>query len=340
MAKPFAKATGDRVKITNKQALEIKKLYKDIDRNINKRIAINFNKDWSRLSSPFYQDQYLKELKQEVQKRMTELDSQLNGIIQNNMYKVSQSVLKDNDKLLERMGFKSIGISNLHIASDVVNQVASGALYTGKWTLSSSIWGDNEKKLNEINNIVARGIAEQLPTYDIAKALERYVNPSRAKPWDWGKVYPGSRKVIDYNAQRLARTMVSHAYAESFVRATKDNPFIESYRWISSGSDRMCPICADRDGNIYSKEDLPLDHPNGMCTFEVVLSKSYEEIGSSIADWINDEGDESLNKAIDKFAESMYMNGKTNINIKDLRSSLVTSRIEKLAANRDAIKNR
>ena len=99
--------------------------------------------------------------------------------------------------------------------------------------------------------------------------------------------------------------MVQHAYQESFVRVTKNNPFIDSYQWLASGGDRMCDICAERDGKIYSKDELPLDHPNGMCTFVVVMSKSLEEVGSDLHDWMMGEGDEALNREIDKFANDL-----------------------------------
>ena len=64
----------------------------------------------------------------------------------------------------------------------------------------------------DIQYIVAQGIASQKSAFDIAKDLEKYVDPSAKKDWAWSKVYPGTKKVVDYNAQRLARTMVSHAY--------------------------------------------------------------------------------------------------------------------------------
>ena len=118
---------------------------------------------------------------------------------------------------------------------------------------------------------------------------------------------------IDYNAQRLARTMISHAYEESFVAVTKNNPFIEAYQWITSGSDRVCEICIDRESSdhyglgpgIYPKDALPLDHPNGMCTFDVVITMTDEEISDAIADWYLGEGDPEMNKRIDDYVEEM-----------------------------------
>ena len=51
----------------------------------------------------------------------------------------------------------------------------------------------------------------------------------------------------------------------------------------------------------YHKDELPLDHPNGRCTFTVEMSVSMDEVGDRIADWINGNPD----KGMDKYAKSM-----------------------------------
>ena len=123
--------------------------------------------------------------------------------------------------------------------------------------------------------------------------------------WDWSKVYPGTAKKVDYSAQRLARTMVSHAYQQSFVKTTQKNPFVTKYKWVSSGGARMCEICAARDGVEYSKTDLPLDHPNGMCTFIAVIEDSMTDIADRIADWALGGSDPEL----DTFARTLRSGG-------------------------------
>ena len=84
------------------------------------------------------------------------------------------------------------------------------------------------------------------------------------------------KKQVDYNAQRLARTLVQHAYQQSIVEVTLNNPFITSYMWISNGS-RACEKCIEMDGNIYEKDQLPLDHPNGMCIIEMVVKPTMNQ---------------------------------------------------------------
>lgn len=307
MAREFAKAEGIRVKITNDQAKQIRKMYRDLANEYKKEI--NSLARRTNISSQM-RTQYLKDYVKELEYDIKYLNDNVQQTISSNMLKVSKAVVEDSIALDQKMGFRGIFIKQFYIPQDVVAVVSSGKLYDGKWTLSKAIWSDNQKKLNDINSIVAKGIAGNKSTYEIAKDLERYVNPRARKLWNWSKVYPHTSKKIDYNAQRLARTMVSHAYEEAFVESTKDNPFIEAYQWVASGGDRMCPICADRDGEIYPKNQLPLDHPNGMCTFEIVMTRSYEEIGRDIANWINGEGNPKLNAELDNYAEELGYNFK------------------------------
>lgn len=312
MAREFAKAEGIRIQITNNQAKQIKSLYKEISNEYKRKMRVLSTR--TNISSQM-RTQYLKDYVKSLEGDIKYLNQNVEKTISSNMLRVSQAVVEDSIKLDKKMGFAGTFTKQFYIPQDVVAVVSSGKLYEGKWTLSKAIWSDNQKKLNDINQIVAKGIAGNKSTYDIAKDLERYVNPRARKLWNWSKVYPGTSKKIDYNAQRLARTMVSHAYEESFVESTKDNPFIEAYQWLASGSDRMCDICEERDGQIFPKDDLPLDHPNGMCTFEIVMQKSYETIGKEIANWINGEGDQRLNRELDYYAETLGYNIKESTSV-------------------------
>lgn len=304
---PFATAEGKRIDITEEQAKQIREMYKQVEKEFGERIRILSNK--SNISS-IMREQYLKEFTQDLQNRITILNYQLEGTITNNALEIAKAVTEDNEKMLKEMGFGGVFTTNFYIPQEAVNSIITGKLYEGKWTLSRAIWSDNQKKINDINSIVAKGLAENKSTYELAKDLERYVNPNARKEWSWSKVYPGTSKKIDYNAQRLARTMISHAYQEAFVLNTKDNPFIEAYQWEASNTDRTCEICAERDGRIYAKDELPLDHPNGMCTFIIVREKSYEEIATDLSNWVKGEGDSELNAELDKYADSLGYNVK------------------------------
>ena len=58
------------------------------------------------------------------------------------------------------------------------------------------------------------------------------------------------------------------------------------YRWLTSNfHGRVCDICRNREGKVFKKDELPLDHPNGMCTFEAVIPDSMTDIAKKIGQW-------------------------------------------------------
>ena len=312
MAKEFAKAEGKRVVIVNAQQKVIRKLYKDALKEIEKDVKLLQSK--TNVSS-IVRRQYLRDLQREIKKNLDEIDRKTIDVVQTNMALISEKIVEVNSALLKEMGFSQelYATAYLHVPDQVVKEIASGALYKGRWALSKAIWQDNALKNKELEIIVAKGVALNRNTYEIAKDLEKYVNPMAKKDWDWSKVYPGVRRKIDYNAQRLARTMVSHAYEESFVRTTQKNPFVEAYKWLPSYGDRMCALCESRGSDdqyglgpgIFPKDELPLDHPNGMCTFEAVIPKSYDQIADVLADWVLGRGSRKMNRELDAFVKDL-----------------------------------
>lgn len=238
---------------------------------------------------------YLSKLKGQINEQLNVLSKDLESTIKRNMGEVSDVVIMDNLRFLKYVDMPIQGAFS-HVSMDVIESIITGRVYQGDWSLSKAIWFHTKKAKADINSIIAQGIAMNKGSYDIAKDLEKYVNPSAKKDWKWSKVYPGTNKVVDYNAQRLARTMVSHAYQQAFVRTTQKNPFVTKYRWISSNSSRVCELCASRDGNYYSKDDLPLDHPNGMCTYVAVMEDSMIDIADRIADWAQGKSDPALDE--------------------------------------------
>lgn len=189
------------------------------------------------------------------------------------------------------------------VPRSVVESIANGTVYQQKdnlgyrasnWGLSRSIWGSNSRTIKDIHGIISRGVANGDDTYSIAKRLEKYVTPGKLKPWDWSRADPFVRKTIDYNAQRLVRTIINHAYQQTFKEMGKYNPWIEYYVWHSVfAHGRTCQVCMDMDGNHYAKEgdessdlpNMPLDHPNGLCYFTYEMDT--ETMVDDLAKWVN-----------------------------------------------------
>lgn len=277
-----------RDSIDEKQIKEIRSMFTKLAKDARKQAEKLKDKD--NISSVI-QRKYLEDIAKELEHQLDADFKTLQKNIEQNMNQVSEGVIYCVREFEESIGMP-ISNSWLNVPVDAVEAVKSGKLYAGNWTLSSRIWGIKKKTIKDINTVVSEGIAANKSAYDIAKDLEKYVDPKAKKDWNWSKVYPGTNRRVDYNAQRLARTMVSHAYQFSFVESTKYNPFITKYKWISSHDKRVCPICKERDGKLFDKDKLPLDHPNGRCTFVSVFEKSTKQISDEMAAWVKGkEGD-------------------------------------------------
>lgn len=281
----------ERAQIDLQQQKQIRKLYEDVLDDV---------KDWSkRLEgkdniSSILRTQYLKDMEKDIDNKLSDLGRRLEQQTKANMLMTSLAVAKDTNRLFDQMGIH-LGTSYSFVPADIVRSVYTGKIYSGNWTMSKAIWNLTGKNKSDIHEIIAKGIAMNKSSYDIAKELEKYVNPKAAKPWDWSKIYPGSSKKVDYNAQRLARTMISHAYEQSFIAATINNPFIEGYEWLIAGDHKVCEICTeyaetqhspDLPVGVFPKHELPIDHPNGRCTFAVYIEKDIDTITNELADWV------------------------------------------------------
>lgn len=281
-------AEQERVRLTAAQQKQIQRLYE----NAAKEVAKQAEKA-PRVPSDALRKQYLNQLQKQLNEELDKIRGEIESTVKGNMKKTAEAVIGDNIDFLKEVGMPVQGAFS-HVPDEVVRAVATGQLYEGKWSLSRALWKNTRSTQRDVQNVVAQGIAQNKSAYDIAKDLEKYVDPSARKDWDWSKVYPGTARKVDYSAQRLARTMVSHAYQQSFVRTTQKNPFVTKYKWVSAGGARTCEICAGRDGQYYSKTDLPLDHPNGMCTYIAVIEDSMVDIADRIADWAQGAPDEAL----------------------------------------------
>lgn len=310
----FKNAEDVRNSITLNQTMEISKLYERWADDIGKKA-----KAYSKKEAPSYwvKERQAKVLEKQLRETSKQVINEAYGIIKNNMYLTSNAIVKDAVEFGKKMGIpeNTLSAAFTSVADNSIRNIITGNVYDSGWSLSSRIWGNNEQTLKDVYGLVAQGLAQNTSMYEIAKSIESYVRPSAAKgwspllktkntqtgEWEYKRIY---KKQVDYNAQRLGRTLIQHSYQQSFVAVTKNNPFIESYQWLSNGS-RVCEICADRDGQIFEKQDLPLDHPNGMCTMLPVVDPNLED---KIADWFNSE--DGVYPEIDQFAKNFGYSAK------------------------------
>ncbi|MBC5689769.1 hypothetical protein H8S37_12660 [Mediterraneibacter sp. NSJ-55] len=323
----IAEAQKKRIQITKKQQQQIAKLYRDIAKDLGKEIA--------RKSEKTLTYRWLKDYAKSLKGQSKQIYADLQGIVGAGIFDTAVAVSRAEEQF---WGGIMPGVSERFrdafssIPQTCVDELMNGGIYKDFTGLSERLWNYKGKFDRDIGYIINRGIIEQKSAYDLAKDLEMYVDPQAKKPWEWRKVYPNCNRVVDYNAQRLARTSVTHAYQLSFQRSTRNNPFIEKYQWHSSNAGKTCELCRERDGKMFPKNRVPLDHPNGMCIITAVIPKSMDEIGEELSDWAagkrNPELDRWLGrhtrpiknkKLVEKHTDSVIIKEKGNILKMDLQ---------------------
>lgn len=312
-----------RMSQTAKMQKNVKKLYEDLSNEVHDRIKHMPAGNMSRAQ--------LILLERDIEQRSREISQDITEGITNSMITTSNVVVEDTRAFLKRMGYhaKDYAAAFVYVPDSIVRNIVNGTIYQKGWSLSNAIWGHTKNFNEKITNIVARGTAQGKGALEIAKDLERFVSPTEAKEsriirswvyrkdengnWIYEKNPDGTIKHdengvpirkkfsetyfpgrVDYNAQRLARTMISHAYQQSFEAVNRNDPFVIGYRWVTSNfHGRVCEICREREETdqyglgtgVFPKDELPLDHPNGMCTFEAVIPDDMETIATRLADW-------------------------------------------------------
>ena len=296
-------AQKKKLKLMKAQEKQIKQIYNDMYLNVSKKL--------SKVNPNTLSKRYLEELKKALEKEIRVSNNQIKKVVKKNIEKSSE--LANNVQLDFFMSINEEYSLNMKdtfssmfskIPKKAMNEILYGKAYKDRKGLSERIWLDTKKFNKDIDYIIAEGIANKKSTFEIAKDLEIYVDPDASKPWEWINIYPKSNKVIDYNAQRLARTSIQHAFQQAQKRSCEKNPFVEGIQWVSANlHGRSCDLCMARDGEVFKVKDLPLDHPNGLCVTTPVIEKSFDEIGNELKSWIDGESNNKLDKWFKDYGE-------------------------------------
>ena len=292
-------ADAEKVKQTKIVQKKIQKLYRDTAKKLAKE-ASKLPADG--LISQQMRKMYLEQHIEQLEKEIDAIEASLYKEVQLRMELTAKAVVDANISFMGRCGINIQGGFS-YVPKEVVKNLIQGKVYANDWNFSKALWQSSKRIKKDIHTIVAEGLTAQRPTYDIAKDLEKYLNPSAKKPWDWSKVYPGTTKKVDYNAQRLARTLIQHSYQQAYRQTIKNNPFVEGVIWHSVfAAGRTCALCQERDGQRYEKGKEPLDHPQGLCYLEPDIPMSMTSIADELADWAHGKS----NPQLDAYMESLY----------------------------------
>lgn len=273
--------------ITKNQEREIRKFYNQVAREIR-------DMEKSLPDTPYNETQrrHLVELYYQLRSASVQLTTEINTSVTSNVEWMGRTVQRVNVRWLESVGLtpESLNRKFSQSTDNAIRSILTGNLYGGGGNLSSKIWNITDSNLNDMNTIIAKGLAEGRSLNSIAKDLERYINPDMRNEWrvisvknpdGTVSVYRIRNNQPDYKARRLARTSIQHAYQQTMIALTKDNPFVKGYVWHADGR-HPCELCESRDNQFYSAEEVPLDHPNGQCSLEPSLD--YGLIEKSIDD--------------------------------------------------------
>lgn len=301
----IAKEIRKRVsRLTLQQQRELLQLYDDVIKELAKKAGKSKSKN---LTERWAKD-YLKELEKAKKELSKDIFYETHGAIG----RAAKFGIETIERIMA-MIFSKAGIDPgdhfttmfSQVRDKVVKDIVSGNLYKDKRTLSNRIWNYTNEFGQDIQYMVNRGLLEKKSAIELAKDLEEFVKEPAKRETTWGKVYPNLKnKRVDYNAMRLARTSINHAYQTASIQSSNMNPFVEGIEWRSAMQHgRTCEVCMERHGKIYPIDDVPLDHPNGLCTMIPYISKSLDEVAAELRNWIDGSANQKLDIWYNKYGE-------------------------------------
>ena len=204
--------------------------------------------------------------------KSTDISSELKSILYQNMQELCKTTI---DEVEEQTGIKIQ--DEEEFIQDIIDSVVLGLIYNTNWTLSDATDKISYELYDLVSEIIKDGIASGKSEEEIVEDILAVINPEAQNPSYENKrkkrtIYTGK---VDYPANRLVHTTLQHVYQKAIVNiGTYINALEEGrvmIRWISALLPNTCDICEARHDNLYTPEDLPLDHPNGQCSFVIEI---------------------------------------------------------------------
>lgn len=264
--------------------------------NIYKNAASNLEEVIEGMGDEGLKNQYLSSNFTALLNHSEKLQNELENQIRSDISKAANVGIDGNRQInLELIGNSGIDKNAFEntfakIHQNVIDNIVTGGLYKDNKTLSNRIWNYTNANNKNIQEIIGEGLALKKSAKELANDLKEFSKPPKNRNLKFTEDYPKLvAKQQEYQAMRLARTAINHAYQTATIQSSMNNPFVEGIEWHSSLDHRACKVCISRHGKIYPKDDVPLDHPNGVCTMIPAIPKTFDEIGNEIADWINGE---------------------------------------------------
>lgn len=287
-------------KLTKEQMLKLEKTYQKSFDGIIKELEKN--------EHGYLDEKFLLSQKNNIDKHLKILRKDIIRISEEGITKGTQLGIDLNKEINKQMLLSAGIVDDVNfvgrfatIQDNIIKDIIKGNIYKDNKTLSKRIWSITNANGKEIQEVITEGIILKKSSKELASDLQEFLKPLPQRNVKWKQEYGVITKDVKNKAERLARTTINHSYQNATIQSTQDNPFIEGIRWESAMQHgRTCEECMDRDGVVYPKDEVPLDHPNGMCTMIPEIPKSLAEIGSEIGRWVNGEENKQLDEWYDK----------------------------------------
>lgn len=308
--KLFNEARKSTLELVYRDQMRIRDIYKEVAKEFAKKAKVATK---GTLTERFAKD-YLISINEEIELLNRALNKLVNSSCEEAVKAYTNVQLSFFDEIGQAVDIKMDNSFRKVLSAvnrDAVIQVVKGSMYHDHKGLSERIWVNGQRLNDDVGNMLERAIASKKSAYEFAKDVEVFVDPEAKKDWDWKKVYPGSGKKVDYNAQRLARTAINHAAFLSNMKSCDMNPFVEGIKWRLSSAhiDRQvipfgedeCDEYASQDefglgAGVFEKGYVPVPHPQCLCSQLAYIPKSTRQIGNELADWVNGKPNNNLDK--------------------------------------------
>ncbi|MEG2857202.1 MAG: hypothetical protein RR994_01115, partial [Clostridia bacterium] len=217
-------------------------------------------------------------------------------------------------------------------SDDALRMVLSGRAYLDNKSLSKRIWAQTGRLQGGIDDVIQQGIAQKKSAVQIAKELEKYINPdARETLKERQSRQEGSLGEMlghaplpfggntEYNCLRLARTSVNHAYFLSMKNSAKLNPFCEAIHWELSGQHfarqvapfgvDICDEYATHDEGLgvgnWPVDATPLPHAQCLCSQWPEVPMSLDECAKRLRGWLDGDSDAALDDSFTAWKDAL-----------------------------------
>ena len=293
--------------LTREQEKQIGKIYLKAFKDIEKKLEKCTDNKYRERLLKAYQTQIYDELYPLIERGIIEVTDNILNIQKESMIQLLEETFENQSKLVD-------GKHKLQAIVDITNrrlvhQMVKGKIYYNGRGLDEMLWDATKCAEDRLNLAITSCIAQGMGAAEMSQNLKEFAmgghhtwsrNKIREKLGDGYARKYGSGG-LDYEALRLARTTLTHQAQISVINSSKVNPYLQFVKWHSDHqAGRTCQQCIDRDGQLFKIDEVPLDHPNGMCWIQPVYSidgkteATPEEIAKDMKAWGKGEPNSGL----------------------------------------------